>query len=194
MRVPQTPTGRAPEPAAAAYPLLVFTMLLWGGNVVASKWAAGEVSPQVLTCLRWAFACLALALPARAGLVAEWDRLRRHWRYVLLMGACGYTLYASLFYAAGLFTSGINIALFQGAIPVLVILINYVVHRVAVTGAQILGVAVTLAGAVVAATPRRLAGAGQLRLQPGRRADARRLPALCRLHRGALRAGPRSRA
>ncbi|MDB5646720.1 DMT family transporter [Methylobacterium sp.] len=152
MRVPQTPTGRAPEPAAAAYPLLVFTMLLWGGNVVASKWAAGEVSPQVLTCLRWAFACLALALPARAGLVAEWDRLRRHWRYVLLMGACGYTLYASLFYAAGLFTSGINIALFQGAIPVLVILINYVVHRVAVTGAQILGVAVTLAGAVVAAS------------------------------------------
>ncbi|KQP41491.1 hypothetical protein ASF49_17135 [Methylobacterium sp. Leaf104] len=152
MRVPETPAGRAAEPAAAAYPLLVFTMLLWGGNVVASKWAAGEVSPQVLTCLRWAFACLALALPARAGLVAEWDRLKRHWVYVLLMGACGYTLYASLFYAAGLFTSGINIALFQGSIPVLVILINYLVNRVAVTGAQVLGVAVTLAGAVVAAT------------------------------------------
>ena len=45
MRVPETPAGRASEPAAAAYPLLVFTMLLWGGNVVASKWAAGEVSP-----------------------------------------------------------------------------------------------------------------------------------------------------
>jgi drug/metabolite transporter (DMT)-like permease len=152
MRVPETPAGRADAPVATAYPLLVFTMLLWGGNVVASKWAAGEVSPQVLTCLRWAFACLALALPARAGFVAEWDRLARHWRYVLLMGACGYTLYASLFYAAGLFTSGINIALFQGAIPVLVILINYAVLRVAVTGAQVLGVAVTLAGAVVAAT------------------------------------------
>ena len=150
MRVPQRPA--AGGEAAAAYPLLVFTMLLWGGNVVASKWAAGEVSPQVLTCLRWAFACLALALPARAGLVAEWSRLRPHWAYVLLMGACGYTLYASLFYAAGLFTSGINIALFQGAIPVLVILINYAVHRVAVTGAQALGVAVTLAGAAVAAT------------------------------------------
>ncbi|WP_238276043.1 DMT family transporter, partial [Methylobacterium goesingense] len=152
MRVPETPAGRAAAPVATAYPLLVFTMLLWGGNVVASKWAAGEVSPQVLTCLRWAFACLALALPARAGFVAEWDRLKRHWRYVLLMGTCGYTLYASLFYAAGLFTSGINIALFQGSIPVLVILINYVVLRVAVTGAQVLGVAVTLAGAVVAAT------------------------------------------
>lgn len=152
MCVPETPAGRAAEPAATAYPLLVFTMLLWGGNVVASKWAAGEVSPQVLTCLRWAFACLALALPARAGLKAEWGQLKPHWRSVLLMGACGYTLYASLFYAAGLFTTGINIALFQGAIPVLVILINYGVHRVTVTGAQVLGVAVTLAGAVVAAT------------------------------------------
>jgi len=144
------PQGR--PTALSAYPLLAGTMLLWGGNVVASKWAVGEVSPQVLTCLRWAIACLVLALPARAGLVAEWGRLKAHWLYVLLMGACGYTLYASLFYAAGLYTTGINIALFQGAIPVLVILINYAVHRVAVSGAQALGVVVTLAGAVVAAT------------------------------------------
>lgn len=148
---PARPAGSPPS-ALAAYPILAGTMLLWGGNVVAGKWAVGEVSPQVLTCLRWAFACLVLALPARAGLRAEWGRLRPHWPYVLLMGACGYTLYASLFYAAGLYTTGINIALFQGSIPVLVILINYGVHRVAVGGAQALGVAVTLAGAVVAAT------------------------------------------
>jgi drug/metabolite transporter (DMT)-like permease len=148
---PASPAPRRPA-SFAAYPLLVGTMLLWGGNVVAGKWAVGEVSPQVLTCLRWAVACLVLAVPARAGFVAEWGRLKPHWPYVLLMGACGYTLYASLFYAAGLYTTGINIALFQGAIPVLVILINYAVHRVAVGGAQALGVAVTLAGAVVAAT------------------------------------------
>lgn len=148
---PASPAPHRPAPLSA-YPLLVGTMLLWGGNVVAGKWAVGEVSPQVLTCLRWAIVCVVLALPARPGLVAEWGRLKPHWAYVLLMGACGYTLYASLFYAAGGFTTGINIALFQGAIPVLVILINYAVHRVAVTGAQALGVAVTLAGAMVAAT------------------------------------------
>ncbi len=138
--------------ALSAYPILALTMLLWGGNVVAGKSAVGEVSPQVLTCLRWALACLVLVLPARAGLRPEWGTLKAHWRYVLLMGACGYTLYASLFYAAGLYTTGINIALFQGSIPVLVILINYAVHRVAVSRAQAIGVVVTLAGAVVAAT------------------------------------------
>ncbi len=143
----------APRSAAAsAYPLLLFTMLLWGGNVVAAKWAVGEVSPQVLTCLRWAFACLALLLPAWRGFIGEWDRLRRHWPYVLAMGAGGYTAYASLFYAAGRYTSGINVALFQGAVPVLVILLNYLVRRVPVGAGQAVGVCVTLAGALVAAT------------------------------------------
>lgn len=154
MTSPSASPGPAVETraVAAAYPLLLFTTLLWGGNVVAGKWAVGEVSPQVLTCLRWAFACLALAWPAWRGIVAERHLIARHWRYVLLMGACGYTAYASLFYAAGIYTTGVNVALFQGAIPVLVILLNYVVHRVAVTGAQILGVVITLGGAGVAAT------------------------------------------
>ncbi|NEU11353.1 DMT family transporter [Methylobacterium sp. BTF04] len=146
------PTLEAQPAAALAYPLLLFTMLLWGGNVVAAKWAVGEVSPQVLTCLRWAFACLVLAPVAWRRFAGEWGRLRRHWPYVLAIGTFGYTIYASLFYAAGLYTSGVNVALFQGAIPVLVILINYVVRRVPVGGAQVVGVCVTLAGAVVAAS------------------------------------------
>ncbi|MGU3539409.1 DMT family transporter [Methylobacterium sp. A54F] len=144
---PET-TARAP----AAYPILTFVTLLWAGNAVAGKVAPGQVSPQALTCLRWAIACLALALVARRRVLAEWPDLRGHWPRIFLMGACGYTIYASLFYAAGAYTTAVNLALFQGAIPVLVILMNFVVHRIAVGPAQVAGVLITLLGAATAAT------------------------------------------
>ncbi|WP_430912692.1 DMT family transporter [Methylobacterium sp. sgz302541] len=143
------PAGAA---ASTAYPLLVGTALLWAGNTVAGRWAPGEVSPQVLTCLRWAIACVVLLVIARRRFLAERRVLAPYWLRVLLMGACGYTIYASLFYAAGAYTSAVNLALFQGAIPVLVILMNVAVRGTPVRLAQGIGVVVTLLGAAVAAT------------------------------------------
>ncbi|MDR7040155.1 drug/metabolite transporter (DMT)-like permease [Methylobacterium sp. BE186] len=142
----------SPSAGRRAYALLTLTALLWAGNAAAGKIAVGEVSPQALTCLRWAVACAVLGVVARRPLLAEWDRLLPSWRRVLAMGACGYTLYASLFYAAGTLTSGVNLALLQGSIPVLVILLNLAFYRRAVGAGQALGVAITLVGAAVAAS------------------------------------------
>lgn len=128
------------------------TALLWAGNAVAGKWAPGHISPQAITALRWGVVCAVLVLFARRRIAADWSGLRGHWLLVLLMGGLGYTAYNSLFYAAGAYTSAVNLALFQGAIPVLVILMNYAVHRTAVTLGQMIGVVVTLLGAAVAAT------------------------------------------
>ncbi|KQP55173.1 hypothetical protein ASG40_09270 [Methylobacterium sp. Leaf399] len=142
----------APSATAKAYPLLTLTAMLWAGNAVMSKWAVGEVSPQVLTCLRWTVVCAVLVAIAGPDVRRDWRRLRPRWLSILLMGAGGYTAFNSLFYAAGAYTTTLNIALFQGALPVLVVLTNYVVNRTTVTGFQGLGVAVTLMGAAVAAT------------------------------------------
>lgn len=146
------PADARANAAATAYPLLILTALLWAGNAVAGKGAVGEVSPQVLTSLRWAIAFAVLAIVARGPVLAERAALHRHWRYLLLMGGCGYTAYASLFYLAGTYTSATNLALFQGAIPVLVLLINRVLRGTPVSVGQAVGVAVTLAGVAVAAT------------------------------------------
>lgn len=143
---------RSAASAKAAYPLLTFTALLWAGNAVASKWAVGEVSPQALTCLRWVVVCVVLGLIARRQVSQDWRALAPRWLRVLLMGAGGYTLFNSLFYAAGIHTSAMNITLFQGSIPVLVVLLNYAIHRTQVSVAQVVGVVVTLIGTGVAAT------------------------------------------
>lgn len=138
--------------SAAAYPILTLTTLLWAGNAVAGKWAVGEVSPQVLTSLRWAFAFAVLLVVARRQVAADWPRLAPRWPYLLLMGACGFTIFASLFYAAGIYTTAVNVALIQGAIPVLVMLLNFVIRGAPVRGGQVVGAGITLAGVAVAAT------------------------------------------
>ena len=93
-----------------------------------------------------------LWLFARRRIAADWSGLRGHWWFVLLMGGLGYTAFNSLFYAAGAYTSAINLALFQGSIPVLVLVLNYALYRIAVTSGQAISVLVTLLGTTVAAT------------------------------------------
>jgi drug/metabolite transporter (DMT)-like permease len=127
-------------------------MLVWAGNVVAARWAPGQVSPQALTTLRWFFPAVILAVIARRHVLADRVALRRHWPRILAMGAVGYAFYSSLFYAAGAYTGAVNIALLQGAVPVLVLVLNFLAYRQPVSWGQGLGVGVTLLGTAVAAS------------------------------------------
>lgn len=131
--------------------MLVVTTLLWGCNAVAARLAVGQVSPMMLTTARWSVACMALWVVARGAVAAHGAVLRRHWRYLALMGACGFTAFNALFYAAAHHTTAANIAIIQGVIPVLVLLGGALLH-LHVTGRQLAGVAVTLAGIAVVAS------------------------------------------
>lgn len=131
--------------------LLIVTTLIWGSNAVAARLAVGQVSPMMLTTARWTIACLALWAVARGQLGAWWPVLRPRWRYLLLMGTGGFTLFNALFYAAAHYTSAVNLALIQGVIPVLVLLGGVAFLRLRVTPLQLLGVAITLAGVAMVA-------------------------------------------
>lgn len=126
--------------------------MFWAGNAITSRWAPGHVSPQVITTLRWVVACTVLMPFAARRLVAEWPGLRPHRLRILLMGGCGYTAFNCLFYAAGAYTGAMNLALFQGAIPILVLVLNRLAFGVAVSPGQGIGVVLTLVGAGLAAT------------------------------------------
>ncbi len=138
--------------ATSAYALLTFTMLVWAGNAVASKLAVGQVSPFALTSLRWLVACAVLAPLSGRRIAHEWRLLTPNWRRILLAGSCGFTAFNALFYAAGGYTTAANIALIQGAIPILVLVCSLLAHRTPIGPSQIVGVLVTLLGVVMAVT------------------------------------------
>lgn len=131
------------------YLLLVVTTLFWGANAVAGRMAIGQVSPMVVTSLRWLVVVAVLGAVAHRQIVAEWDALKRHWRPILLMGTFGFTLFNGVFYEAAHYTSAVNIGIVQGAMPVIVLVGSYLAYRTPVRPLQCVGLVVTLAGVVV---------------------------------------------
>jgi len=131
-----------------AYLLLVLTTLMWAGNGIAGRLAIGEVSPMVLTCLRWVFV-VAILLPfVGRQLVAERAQFKARWFFTLAMGIAGFTAFNALFYAAAHHTSAVNLTIFQGSIPVFVLIGMIAVFHARVIPLQIIGMAVTLIGVI----------------------------------------------
>ena len=132
--------------------LLTIVALSWGANGVAGRLAVGEISPMVLTTARWAISCCLLALVARRDIAAALPLLAPRWFSVLWMGALGFTGFNALFYEAAHRTSAVNITILQGSIPVLVLVMTWVAHRVPITPMQAIGMVVTVAGVAVLAS------------------------------------------
>ena len=141
-----------PHAATQAYALLVFTMACWGGNAVAARLAVGEVSPMVIISLRWAIVSVLLIGIKPHRFVLAWPELRRNRRRIALMAISGFTVFNALFYVAAHHTTAVNIAILQGAVPVLVVLGTVVLHGARVGGLQAFGIAMTLIGVVVVTT------------------------------------------
>ena len=135
-----------------AYLLLAATALMWGGNAVASRLAIGEISPMMLTCLRWLGVCLVLPVIYRRDIAASWPVIRAHAVQILVLALVGFSAFNGLMYVAAYSTTAINIGIIQGAIPVLVLLGALLVYRTPVSTLQITGVVVTLLGVFVIAT------------------------------------------
>lgn len=135
-----------------AWLVLVTTMVLWGGNVVAGRLAVGEISPMALVSLRWVIACGLLTALSHRQIAADWPLLKGRLPLILVLGTIGFTVFNAMFYVASHLTGGINLAIIQGATPVMVILGNFLAFGVRVTPAQAIGLAVTLAGIAIVAT------------------------------------------
>ena len=132
-----------------AYVLLILTTLMWGGNAIAGRLAVGEVSPMVLTCLRWVFVVAVMIPLTGRQIVSEWTKISSRWAFTILMGTFGFTAFNGLFYAAAHHTTAVNLTIFQGAIPVLVLLGTVLFFGARVIPLQILGMIVTILGVVL---------------------------------------------
>ncbi len=135
-----------------AYSLLLMTTLFWAGNAVAGKFAVGHVSPMLLTSMRWAMATIILATFSLPGLKRDWPVVRPRLLYLFLLGTAGFTAFNVAFYSAARFTTAINISIEQAGVPMLVFLGNFVLFRLRVSIAQIVGFLMSVAGVALTAS------------------------------------------
>ena len=137
---------------ANAYLLLTVTTFFWAGNAVAGKMAAGLVTPVTLTFLRWTIATTLILFLARKHLRRDMGVLGRQWLVVFALGALGFAAFNLLLYGALNYTTAINVTIEQSAMPVMIMLVNFIAFRQRIRGLQFIGVAVTIAGVVVTAS------------------------------------------
>lgn len=135
-----------------AWPPLMVTTALWGGNGVAARAAAGEVSPMTLVFVRWVLVCIALIALFHERILIEREELLRARRKILLMAGFGFTGFTVLFYIAGYYTTAVNMTLLQTAIPVLVLAGAAIFRGVPIHFMQIVGMLVALTGILLIAT------------------------------------------
>src|SRR5215218_935531 len=134
------------------YLLLTLTMLMWGGNAVAGRLAVGEVSPMALTGVLWVAPVAVLGVALRYQLVTHRQALLERWPSILLMGTLGLTVFNALFYLAAHHTTAVNLTILQGSMPVFVLVGALLFYGTRIHGWQIIGMAVTLLGALLVAT------------------------------------------
>ncbi|HCX14189.1 MAG TPA: EamA family transporter [Rhodospirillaceae bacterium] len=142
-------------------------MFMWAGNAIAGQVAVGEISPMLLTALRWVGVGVLIFIFARRRIVNEWPALRTRLPLLLALGALGFSTFNALFYIAAHSTVAINIGIINGALPVFVMLGTYIFYRTQVTGAQLIGVVVTLIGIAVVAARGDIALISDVRFNPG---------------------------
>lgn len=132
--------------------LLSLASFFWGCNAIFAKLAIGQVSPMLLVSLRWLGTIFLLLLFANKTLIRDWGQLRSNLGIIFVMGALGFTMFNVLFYVAAHTTSGLNIGIIQGSIPVFVLIGAFVIQRTAVSSLQVMGVVLTLIGVCIVAS------------------------------------------
>lgn len=132
-----------------AYLLIMIATMCWGANTVFGLLAVGEVSPLLLVSARWLGVTFLITLFAHRHIKQDVALLKQHWKFFLMMGACGYALFNGFYYVAAHHTTAINLGILQGAIPLFVLLGAYFVFRTPITILQIIGALITLIGVFV---------------------------------------------
>lgn len=137
---------------ANAYLLLSVTTFLWAGNAVAGKIAAGLVTPVTMTFLRWSVAASLVLLLSRKHLRHDLPALTRQWPLVFGLGALGFSAFNLLLYGALNYTTAINVTIEQSAMPITIMLVNFIAFRQRIRALQCIGVVATVFGVVVTAS------------------------------------------
>ncbi|WP_409032674.1 DMT family transporter [Janthinobacterium sp. CG_23.3] len=146
--------------------LLVLAPLLWAGNAIVGRLVHEMVPPMTLNFLRWLIAFFIL-LPLAGPIFRRGSGLWSHWRRFAVLGLLGVGMYNALQYMALQSSTPINVTLVAAGMPVWMMLTGWLFFGARVSGRQVLGAALSIAGVLLVLARGELRHALELRLVPG---------------------------
>lgn len=146
--------------------LLCLPPLLWAGNAVVGRMISGLVPPLTLNFLRWLLAFVVL-VPFAGRVLRPGSGLWAHWRRYAPLGLFGVGCYNALQYLALKTSTPLNVTLMASSIPVWMLGVGWLFFRQSVTGRQLVGTVLSIAGVVLVLCRGQWAVLMQLRLVSG---------------------------
>ena len=111
-----------------------------------ARHVAGHVPPLTLSCVRWIGTFLILLPFAWPHLKQDWPVLRAHLPMMLFLSLVGFAYNNAISYWALQYTEALNALLIQSAGPLFVALWSLALFGIRLTGAQLAGITISLAG------------------------------------------------
>jgi drug/metabolite transporter (DMT)-like permease len=144
-------TNAAPiarSPALGGVIACLATILIWSGNTIVTKAAAGAIAPTSIAFYRWLLALLIL-MPF-VGPAAWRNRAlaRKHWKQLVALGAMGMVIYQSLAYEAAETTSAVNMGVILAMMPLFSTFLASAFSSERLTAMRVVGGGVSLGGLV----------------------------------------------
>jgi drug/metabolite transporter (DMT)-like permease len=135
--------------AMTAYLLLGLVMLLWAGNSIVARGVRFDVPPLTLAFVRWLGASLILLPFVWRTLRDDLPALRASWKWVLALALLGISAFNGLLYPALHYTTASKALLLQAAVPLLVMVLDRVLHGTGSSLWQKLGTICSMLGVAV---------------------------------------------
>lgn len=128
------------------YLLLTLSALIWSGNFVISRAMNNVIPPAGFVFWRWVVALVVLLPVVLPRLRREWPIVRANLGLIAICGLFGVTLFNFLIYTAMHYTTAINAALVNSAIPIFILMFARIFYGQRVVLRQHIGIALSLIG------------------------------------------------
>jgi len=137
-------------PTASGAILIVLTMLLWAGNAIVGRIAPdANVPPLALNFWRWTLALVVLAPFAIRPILRQRALFAQHWRHWVVFGFVTVAGFNTAYYIGLKHTTVVQGTLISASLPAFVVVASRVFLGQPITGRQIAGIVLSLAGVAI---------------------------------------------
>ncbi len=146
---------------------LTLASLFWGFNAIASRLAIDEISPMSLVSGRWLGVMIILSIICRHQLSLGFQVFKSNYKWMIVMGLCGFTTFNSLYYISAHHTVAINLGIVQSTTPAFIMIISLFWLKTRINLKQVTGLLITFIGVSIVISNGNLALLLRLKLNNG---------------------------
>ena len=146
---------------------LTLASLFWGFNAIAGRLAVDEISPMLLVTGRWLGVMIILSIICRNQFSLGFQIFKSNYKWMIVMGLCGFTTFNSLYYISAHYTVAINLGIVQSTTPAFIMIISMFWLKTKINLKQVTGLFVTFIGVSIVISNGNLLSLLSLKLNNG---------------------------